>query len=347
MPGMKYHSRMRRSPSSRSHALPALVLLAAAAVVAGGAPAGASCGSAACFLVTSSEQGTPAAGTFHVDLSWQWVDQTRKLRGSDSTDEVLVPKIDFETGEIELDHHREISTHTTMLQLALGYGVTSRLSVFGRLPLVVDKQHEHFDDVGTPEESFTNGDGTRGFGDVAVGVRYALLVGDDDLLLGSASIEAPTGPYKLRDSEGAINEPTIQPGSGSWDGTLALHYTHHPFPRPTEWFLAASQRLNGTNDLEYRIGDVTVVSAGLHGGTDRRWSWSVQLNARHAGRDEFFGMGVPSTGADEVVITPGLRLATSSGTELYGNLQVPVYQDVNEAQLARRAGLVLGISRTF
>lgn len=239
------------SPSTRHGSVFVFALLAAALT----SPAAASCGSASCFLVTHSEQGVETTGSFQVDLSFQYVDQTKKLQGSHSTDEVLVPGIDFETQTIEPDHHREISTHTTSLLLNLAYGVTPRLSVFGVLPLVIDKNHEHFDDVGTPDEHFTNADGTRGFGDVAVGARYAFLVKANDLLVGSLSVKLPTGAYKLLDGEGAINEPTIQPGTGSYDGLINLYYVHHPFPKPVEWFVSGSARINGRNSLEYRVGD--------------------------------------------------------------------------------------------
>src|SRR5262245_52521500 len=131
-------------------------------------PAAASCGSATCFLVTHSDEGVETAGAFQVDLSYRTVDQTRKLNGSSEASEVLVPKIDFETGEIEPDHHREISTANTQVDLDLAYGITSRVSVFAHLPLVVDKDHEHFDEVGTPEEHFSGVDGGRGFGDVTL-----------------------------------------------------------------------------------------------------------------------------------------------------------------------------------
>jgi len=42
--------------------------------------------------------------------------------------------------------------------------VTERLSVFTLLPLLNDRDHEHFDDVGTPEESFDADAGASGFG---------------------------------------------------------------------------------------------------------------------------------------------------------------------------------------
>jgi hypothetical protein len=234
-----------------------------------------------------------------------------------------------------------------MLRLDLAYGITSRVSVFGVLPLVVAKDHEHFDDVGTPDEHFTNADGTRGFGDVAVGARYALLVKANDLFMGSVSAKLPTGAYKLLDGEGAVNEPTIQPGTGSYDGLITLYYVRHQFPRPVEWFVSGSWRINGRNPLEYRVGDEAVASAGVSYAAGQRWVFALQLNGRHAGRDDFRGMGVPSTGSEALSVAPGVRFRTGDRLELYGYVQLPVYQSVNEAQLAPRAGFIVGFSKSF
>jgi len=307
----------------------------------------ASCGSSSCFLVTRSDQGVEQDGAFRVDLSFRYVDQSRKLEGSDDTDEVLVPKIDFENRAIEPDHHREVRTQNTQVQVDLAYGLTPRVSLVGSLPLYVDKNHEHFDDAGTPEEEFSNADGTSGFGDVRVGARYAFLVGGHNLLIGTAVVKAPTGAYKLLDHEGSINEPTIQPGTGSWDGILALNYVHHPFPSPFEWFVSGAGRFNRRNPLDYRVGDEAFLNAGFSFAKGPRWVFGLQVNARHAGRDDYLGEGVPSTGADSIALTPGIRLRTNDGAEIYGYLQLPVYQDVNESQLAPRVGLVIGISKSF
>jgi hypothetical protein len=297
--------------------------------------------------VTHSEEGVETAGAFQIDLSFRYVDQTKKLDGTRTVGEVLVPKINFEDATIEPDHHREISTRNTTLQLDLAYGITSRASVFGVLPLVVAKDHEHFDDVGTPDEHFTNADGTRGFGDVAFGARYTLLVKTNDLLMGSVSAKVPTGAYKLLDGEGAVNEPTIQPGTGSYDGVVALYYARHQFPKAVEWFVSGSWRINGRNPLEYRVGDEAVVTAGASYSAGQRWVFSLQVSGRHAGRDDFRGEGVPSTGSDAFALAPGVRFRTGDRLELYGYVQLPVYQDVNEAQLAPRAGFVFGFSKSF
>ena len=325
----------------------AAAIAVAFAVLIPSSSAHASCGSSSCFLVTRSDQGVEEDNAFRVDLSFRYVDQSRKLEGSDDTGEVLVPKIDFENREIEPDHHREVRTQNTQLQVDLAYGLTSRVSLIGSLPLWVNKDHEHFDEVGTPEEAFSNADGTSGFGDVRLGARYAFLVGGHNLLIGTALVKMPTGAYKLLDHEGAINEPTIQPGTGSWDGILALQYVHHPFPSPFEWFVSGSGRFNRRNPLDYRVGDEAFFNAGFNWAKGPRWVVGLQVNLRHAGRDDYLGESVPSTGSDSIALTPGIRLHTNEGAEIYGYFQFPIHQDVNEAQLAPRAGFVIGISKSF
>jgi hypothetical protein len=309
--------------------------------------AGATCGSTACFLVTQTSEGAASKGTLTADLSFQYVDQSRLLSGSDEVGEVLTPGIDFEAGEIEPDHHREIRTQTAIVRADLVYGLTERLSLAGTIPLWNVKDHEHFVEVGTPEEAFSGQDGTSGFGDVTVGVRYALLVRPRDLLVGGVAIKLPTGAYRLLDSQGEIDEPTIQPGSGSTDGIASLYYTRSELPGGLEAFASTSYRINRENPLDYEIGDETVVNAGASGPLGARARWSLQVNFRRAGRDRFLGEDVDSTGSTLVNVTPGLRFRTAAGSFLYALVQVPVHQDVNEDQLAPRFGIVAGVSRSF
>lgn len=310
-------------------------------------PVRATCGSATCFLVTGTQEGLASAGTFRADLSYRYIDQSRKLSGSSETDDVLVPKVDFAHGVLLPGHHREIRTQITAVQLDLAYAATARVTLLAGLPLLIDKDHEHFDDAGEPEEHFVGTDGTRGFGDVQLGARAGLVVRPMDLLTGDLAVKLPTGEYRLRDSEGAINEPTIEPGSGSYDLIAALHYSHHLFPSPFEWFVSGSYRANRENDLRYRIGDETVLSVGVDHGSGGKLQWSVQINARRSARDRFFRDDVPSTGSTYVNITPGLGITSATGTRLYGYVQVPVHQRVNESQLAPRLSLILGVSKTF
>jgi hypothetical protein len=312
------------------------------------APAAATCGSANCFLITGTQEGVVPEGRLTVDLSFRYIPQDRKIEGSHTVDEVLTPRIDFENRVIEPDHHSEISTQNTLVQLDLAYGVSARIALVGTLPLINNRAHEHIDDVGTPDQAFTNADGTSGFGDVRIGVRGALLLKKENILIGGLAVKAPTGPYRLLDSQGLINEPTLMPGTGSWDAIASLHYAHMFGKGGLEAFGSGAWRFNGINPLEYRMGDEAVINAGLSRRCGGKVTWSVQVNGRRTARDQYLGEEVPSTGATYVNLTPGLRVtAGDSDLSFYTFVQVPVYQFANEAQLAPRTGVLVGLSKTF
>lgn len=46
-------------------------------------------------------------------------------------------------------------------------------------------------------------------------------------------------------------------------------------------------------------------------------------------------------------LTPGGRIRASEGLAVYGYVQIPVYEKVNESQLAPRVGMIVGVSRSF
>jgi hypothetical protein len=328
--------------------MPSAVSLAvlAALTLGGAGRAHATCGSTACFLSTLTQDGALPGHAFRVDLSYRYVDQDRKREGSSSTDEVLTPGIDFANGELELDHHRELSTGYQLLQADMSYGVTDRFSLMASVPLVAAKHHEHVV-IEDGEEHFSDGDGSTGFGDIALGARYGFLPSDRDLVLLSAWVKLPTGAHTREDSEGEITEPGLQPGTGSTDLTGALLFTHQLQPHRSELYVSGSYRHNGTNDLEYRFGDETLAALGASRRFWARLRVDLQVNLRHADRDEFLEAGVPSTGSTLVNLTPGLRFDAAATTSLYLFVAVPVYQHVNEAQLAPSVGVVAGISHRF
>jgi hypothetical protein len=311
-------------------------------------PAAATCGSANCFLVTGTQEGIPSKGRFVVDLSFRYVPQDRKLSGRDRVDEVVTPAVDFETETIEPDHHREIQTLNELMQVDLSWGLASRLSLVGALPILNRRYHEHFDDAGTPEETFSNDAGTTGLGDLRVGVRGALLLRPRRQLIGSIGVELPTGPYRLRDDEGQIGEPTLMPGSGSYDLVVGLLYTQIVGERGWNLFASGAWKRSGENPLDYRLGLEQVFAFGFERPVGSAFAWSVQANGRKTGRDDYRGEAVPSTGAVLVNLSPGFKVRTEDqDLTFYLYAQAPVFQDVNEAQLAPRFGILLGLSRIF
>lgn len=312
--------------------------------------ASASCGSSNCFLHTGTQEGVFAPGQVVMDLSYRYIPQDNKKNGHSGTDEVLVPKIDFENERIIPEHHRELRTINMLAQLDVNVGITETFTLGIAAPFYNERLHEHDDgvDLSIGENgTFTNDDGSSGFGDIVINGKYALLASTRHLLVGSLGVKFPTGEYKLRNSEGEINEPTIMPGTGSYDFIVSGYYDYQWRPHLLDGFVSLQYRWNTENDLDYRFGNAAVMNAGINYRVVEKVILSAQINSRTSWRDKYRGQGVPSTGNTMVYLTPGVRLQSSDKTSFYAHIQLPVYQDVNEVNLVPNYGLQLGVSHNL
>jgi len=309
----------------------------------------ASCGGSNCFLVTGTQEGLSPQGQFVADLSFRHVDMDRGQRGTQHIDQVFTPKVNFEENFIEPDHHREVTTLNNLAQFDLSYGVTTDFTVQLAVPFFNQRIHEHYDGINAsdPEGTFFRSDGTDGFGDVRVIGKYNLLTTTKHLLVGGLGIKFPTGEYNLRDSFGSINEPTLMPGTGSFDGLASMFYSYQIFPHQLDAFFSGSQQVNTENSRDYLFGNITLLNAGLGYQVLPYLNLSGQVNARYQPHDKFLGQAVDGTGGEWVNLTPGVRLQPNPTTQLYAFGQIPVYQRVNESNLVPSWGIIFGISKTF
>jgi hypothetical protein len=103
------------------------------------------------------------------------------------------------------------------------YGITSRFSVFGVLP-VLDKSLT----ATTPQQRITR-DTNTGLGDVRLFTRYDMYrstsAGRILSISPLAGLELPTGNDGQRDSFGRLPQP-LQRGSGSWDPFGGVVFTY-------------------------------------------------------------------------------------------------------------------------
>jgi len=320
-------------------------VIVATAVVAGllvaGPPAPA-CDSTSCALVTKGSGGTLPKGAFRLDLSYRQADQTEPWAGGDPTDTVLRPKVDFEHGFILAGYHREVGGTERYLQADMSYGVSSRASVFVGMPLLIQRNYDI-----AHGGSFLQSSDTQGFGDILAGVNYAVLKGASYQLTARAALKLPTGEFRLISGfDQTINDPTLQPGTGSWDFATGADFTRFGM-LGLDWTASASYQANTTNDLEYRFGDDAIGSVTASRTLVGRLGGSLQVKGWHKGRSTFLDRPVPSTGATIVYLTPGLRFAAPAAMSAYAFVQVPVYRYVNEAQLTPRLAFFLGWAKTF
>jgi outer membrane putative beta-barrel porin/alpha-amylase len=310
-------------------------------LLATGAPAPA-CDSTSCALVTRGPGGILPKGALRVDLSFRQTDQTEPYSGSEPTDTVLRPKVDFEHGLILSGYHREVGGTERYLQCDLSYGVSSRAAVFVGAPLLIQRSYDI-----AHGGSFLQATDTKGFGDILTGVQYAVLRGPTHQLVARAAIKLPTGEFRLISGfDQTINDPTLQPGTGSWDLAAGADFTRFAM-LGLDWTASASYQANTTNDLQYSFGDDAIGSVTASRTLVGRLGGSLQVKGWHKGRSAFLDRPVPSTGATLVYLTPGLRFVAPAGMSAYALIQVPVYRYVNEAQLTPRLAFFIGWAKTF
>jgi len=216
-------------------------LLVGAGLTAGAPVAHASCAASTCFLVTGTQEGIANPGQVIMDLSYRYITMDRPQHGSNEASEALTASVDFASGEIEPDHHRELRTVNELAQLDISYGLTPKFALSVSIPFMNNRYHEHDIIHGPGDEDYAS-ERISGMGDLRLTGKYAVHTSIRHLLVAGLGVKAPTGEYKLRNSSGDINEPSVMPGSGAWDGLLSLHYAYQIQPvLGTAWSLNSSR----------------------------------------------------------------------------------------------------------
>lgn len=314
------------------------VLLLILLAVAGLPPAARACDSTSCMMMTRGQYASLGKGAFRVDLSFRHTEQDQLYAGSAETDSVLRPKVDFARQRLIPGYHAERGGLEQFLQLDVSYGLTSRVTVLGSMPLVAHRSYQ------VAHGAFEHVYDTTSIGDAVLGLRYAMDA--RSRFVAGFAAKLPTGRSQLVSPfDGDIHDPMMQPGTGSADMVASLQASHRAFG--LDWALSGSYQANTRNDLGYRYGNDTIATLSASRGLAGPLAGSLQVKAFHKARSVFLDEEVPSTGGTIVYLTPGLRWSPRRDTSLYGFVQVPAYRYVNESQLAPRVGVLVGVARTF
>jgi Putative MetA-pathway of phenol degradation len=303
------------------------------------------CDSSSCLLVTRGGNGLLGKRAWRVDFSYRFTPMTELLRGSESVSEVLRPKIDFENRRLLPGFHDELGGHDNFLQLDVAYGLFGRTSLFVSMPVRATRD---FDIGHLPVQRETYS--TVGNGDVLLGVRHALFQRANDSLVGGLMLELPAGKYTLTAPTDRVDrgilDPMLQPGTGSVDLGATLQYGRR-LGGTWDTVGAASYQVYTTNDLDFRSGADFIASYTASRPVYGALGGSLQLKFMHKDRSDFMGEPVPNTGGHFLYLVPGLSVRAPLKLAVYGYAVVPLYRYVNEAQLAPKTGVVLGLSRSF
>lgn len=305
------------------------------ALLATAVDAYAGCGSAFCSLNTNwSTQGawTESGGRF--DLRYEFIDQDQPRTGAK----------DVSVGQIPRDHD-EVRTINRNIIAGFDYTFDPNWGFGVQLP-VVDRSHSHIhnDSGGQIPEAwhFTEIGDTR----VVGRYRFTPLEAHAGAFGFQFGVKLPTGKFDVANEDGDVAERSLQPGSGTTDAILGAFFSG-PLGNRATWFADVNWQAPLDERDEYKPGS----QAGFDIGASYPWTGRValqlQLNAHWKGRDSGANAEPDDTGGTFVHLSPGVSVALGDKTQLYGFVQVPLYQRVNGVQLVADWSVAAGLSHRF
>jgi len=139
-------------------------------------------------------------------------------------------------------------------------------------------------------------------------------------------VKTPWGLNDVR-KDGVRVDEHAQPGTGSTDlfGGFSGFYL---FDLDSSIFLSAQYRGTGRNDFGYKYGDNLIVSTAYERKLSEVFDAVVELNFRHAKRDQvdFSGEVDPNTGGSVLYVTPRVLVNLGKGIVARVGVQIPAGQ---------------------
>jgi hypothetical protein len=331
----------------------------------------ASCGSAACFMLTGEEGAVQGQGKLSVGLQYAYT--ISKLAPGVSG---RVTSVDQEARQLVLDEHFENRTIAEITTLDVNYGLTNNFTIEVLVPHKRLK-HTHTVELGNDN----GGDGTyeafqnAGLGDIRLNGKYGYLPTLRSLIVLGFGVDLPTGDSHATSNVDPtkLQEPTLQLGRRSLGIVPSIFQSYEIIPHVLDQFASVSYQHAFTGPNSYRFGDVYVLSGGLNWKALERVTLTGQFNWRYAVHDEFTGSlarardpnldgpfpanagdpividpevtrrSVPTTGSTMLAFSPGVSVAVRENMRAYFFAQIPVVRDFNGG-LIPDVGFLFGLS---
>ncbi len=293
-----------------------------------------SCG--ASFCATDSQWDGPAfgAGT-RMDLRLEYINQNQLMHAREK----------LSVGDVR-QHHDEVRTINRNLLLSTDHGLGNDWRLAWHLP-VISRRHDHIHNH--HGALIPQAWDIEAVGDLRL-LLQRRLGSDGDAVPGIAwGLKLPTGSFNKRSNDGELAERSLQPGTGTTD--LVFGYFYHvrtlTGTRPLSWFAQAYYQAPLSARADYIPGFRLSVDAGIAVPLAHHWEGMVQLNALARGRDQGSEAEPLNTGGSFLWVSPGIGWKVSRQSQLYGFVQLPLYQRVNGVQLTAPWALSLGCRVSF
>jgi len=299
----------------------------------------ASCGSAFCMVNTGwSAQGAWTEPGTRFDLRYEYINQDQPMAGTKKVSVGQIPQ-----------HHDEVFTKNQNLLASLDHTFGGGNWGVNVLLPVVDRQHEHIHNhMGA--QLVETWDFTA-LGDVRVLGRYQFnprQSGDRHDVWGlNFGLKLPTGKFDEANAEGDVAERSLQPGSGTTDALLGAYFSSQLPLKNFSWFVQGLFQAALNERQQFKPGNKFGLDLGTRYEAGERVALMLQFNYLYKARDSGAEAEPEDSGGNFVFVSPGASWNLTKDLQLYGFVQVPIYQKVNGVQLTADYGLVLGLSSRF
>lgn len=329
-----------------------LVLAISFVLPATGAIACASCG---CSLNTDiGTQGMGMNEGWTLDVRYDTLNQNKLRYGTKGISQAQAANTtNGKTGEpAEVENY----TQNNYLTASLDYNDGVSWGVTASLPYIM-RNHSTYGSFEGGDFSTTGGAGaysskTAGIGDMKILGRYFGLAEQKDWGF-QFGVKLPTGSrnqtVSLSDGGGSVLiDPGLQAGTGSTD-LIAGIYKFGFINNSDNWgYFAQAQyqaavmvqsvptnapNPGGTYGGTYRPGNAANLNLGVNYQGFEKWVPTLQLNVLNKTTDSGTAADTWATGGTLAYLTPGVLYRLTDATQVYANLQLPVYQNVNGIQL--------------
>jgi hypothetical protein len=215
----------------------------------------------------------------------------------------------------------------------------------------IDRTHDHIHNhqgEQVPEHwSFSE------FGDARLTARYQRALGEqpEGLVLDigglTAGVKLPTGRTNIANSEGDVAERTLQPGTGTTDLLLGAYFRRLLGNWNASWFVQANAQLPLNTYRDYKPGNQFLIDVGARWEATDKLGLMLQLNGHYKARDSGAEAEPEDSGSRMISLSPGFSYSIFPGVQVYGFVQLPLYQYVNGVQLVAQRSFAGGISAQF
>jgi hypothetical protein len=349
-----------------------IVVAMALVLPAAGAMACASCG---CSLNTDiGTQGMGSSQGWTFDLRYDSLNQNQLRSGTGTiSQQQAANTINPKTGlPAEVEGFTQNNYVTASLDYNDGdkWGGTVILPYIMRTHMTFGSDSELGDGTGWPTGSTGYSSQASGFGDIKIIGRYFGFADQKDWGI-QFGVKLPTGnnSQTVTGNSGTTQavDPGLQLGTGSTDAILGV-YKFGFIPQTENWGYFANVQYQatvkptnvpsniasinsvangGTGGSSYRPGNALNINVGTNYQGWDKWVPTLQFNYLYKTADSGTAADTWATGGTLLYATPGLLYQLTPATQVYGNVQLPVYQNLNGIQVAPTFVASMGVRVHF